>query len=137
MAAENCLAWREGSSFVYLKQTHKRRQPVNLKDLLVITTIDQFNINASVNQTLSKLSVWFVKCQKTIEKSKFWRIFLENKSPSIYVTYAFMLIFRTCQKHAKHHDEADASPVPFFNLKSSVSTTKTFAWGMRNTLFGR
>lgn len=35
VAAENCLAWREGSSFVYLKQTRKHRQPVNLKDLFL------------------------------------------------------------------------------------------------------
>lgn len=33
VAAENCLAWREGSSFMYLKQIRKCRQPVNLKEL--------------------------------------------------------------------------------------------------------
>lgn len=34
VAAENCLAWREGSSLPYLHTyRHKRRQPVNLKEV--------------------------------------------------------------------------------------------------------
>lgn len=53
--------------------------------------------------------------------------------------YALTMNFRTRQKRTEHQDDADAS---FFNLQSSVLTTtkktpKTFAWGMKNALFGR
>lgn len=89
------------------------------KGTIFYIIIDQFNINASVNQTLHKLSVWFVKCQKTTEKYVLSYI-EEYKSKHLCYIFALMVNFITRQKHAEHHVAADASPVSFLNLKSSV-----------------